>query len=85
MELHALCFLANHYHIVLTDPNARLPEFMQWLNEFTAKSINALHGRWENLWACGSYSAVVLESAEDVLDKMVYTLCNPVTAGLACV
>ena len=88
IQIHAFCFMSNHYHLVLTDPECRLPEFQQWLNEFLAKSVNAALGRWENLWAPGSYSAVTLggveelESAEDVLDKIVYTLTNPVAAGL---
>ena len=61
---------------------ARLPEFMRWLDMFVAKYINASHGRWENVWSCGTYSAVRLEDREAVLEKMIYTLTNPVAAGL---
>ena len=82
VDLHAFVVLSNHYHLVATDPDGRLPEFMHWLNEYVAKCINALHGRWESVWAPGSYSAVVLDSAEDVMDKMLYVFDNPVSAGL---
>ena len=82
IELHAYCFLSNHYHLVLTDPRARLPEFMRYLNEHTARALNALHGRWEALWASGTYSAVRLATLDDVVEKVAYTLANPVAAGL---
>ncbi|MCH2374811.1 MAG: transposase [Planctomycetes bacterium] len=82
IKIHAFCFLSNHYHLVLTDPYARLPEFMGWLNKYTAKCINALHGDWGVLWEPGSYSSVTLGDAEAVLDKILYTLCNPVEAEL---
>jgi len=82
MSVHVTNALSNHYHITITDPFANLPEFQRYLNEFTAKCINALHGRWESVFAPGSYSAVRLVSQEDVLDKIAYTLINPVKAGL---
>jgi len=82
IQLHAFCALSNHYHLVLTDPEGKLPEFMHWLNEYVAKSINALLGRWEAVWAPGSYSAVLLVDAAAVLGTLVYLHTNPVEAGL---
>ena len=82
IKIHAFCFLSNHYHLVLTDPDSRLSEFMGWLNKYTAKCINSLHGEWGVLWEPGSYSAVVLANDQAVLDKLLYTLCNPVEAEL---
>ena len=82
IQVHAYCFLANHYHLVATDPRARLPEFMRYFNEHTARALNASLGRWEGLWASGTYSAVRLVSLEDVVEKVAYALANPVAAGL---
>jgi REP element-mobilizing transposase RayT len=82
IRLHAYCVLSNHWHCVLTDPHGRLPEFQRDLGSTVARALNAALGRWESFWAPGSYSAVALQTAEDVLDKMVYVLANPVTAGL---
>ena len=82
IQLHAYCALSNHYHLVLTDPAGKLPEFMHWFNEHVAKSINALLGRWEAVWAQGSYSAVRLADVEAVLNELVYVYTNPVDAGL---
>ena len=80
--LHALCVLSNHYHLTLTDPNGLLPEFERWVNEFVATATNATLGRWESLWAPGSYNATQLETPIDVLSAMTYTITNPVKAGL---
>jgi len=80
--LHAFCVLSNHWHCVLTDPHGRLPEFQRDVGSTIARALNAAHGRWESFWAPGSYSAVALQTPEDVLDKMAYVLANPVVAGL---
>jgi REP element-mobilizing transposase RayT len=82
VRIHAFCVLSNHYHLVLTDPHARLPAFCQFLDGLAARALNALHGRWESFWAPDSYSAVVLATPEDLLAKAAYVLANPVAAGL---
>jgi len=80
--LHAYCVLSNHWHCVLTDPEGRLPEFQRDLGSTIARALNAAYGRWESFWSPGSYSAVALQTPDDVLDKMAYVLANPVAAGL---
>lgn len=82
VRVHAFCVLSNHFHLVVTDPEARLPAFEQYLDSLVARAVNASLGRWESFWAPSSYSAVALTSPEDVLDKTAYVLSNPVAAGL---
>jgi REP element-mobilizing transposase RayT len=82
IRVHAYCVLSNHFHLVVTDPYARLPDFHRFLDGLVARAINSALGRWESFWDPDSYSAVRLETAEAVLEKMVYVLANPVTAGL---
>ena len=82
IEVHAFCVLSNHFHLVVTDPHARLPAFHQFLDGLVARALNAALGRWETFWAPDSYSAVRLVSPEDILDKTAYVLANPVAAGL---
>ena len=82
IAIHGFTVLSNHFHLVCTDPLGELPRFMQWLDEFVARALNAYRGRWESFWAPGSYSEVRLLEAEDQLDKLVYALTNPVKHGL---
>jgi len=80
--LHAVCFMSNHWHGVITDPEARLPEFLETFHKLLAKVQNASLGRCENLWSSDKTSVVLLVSEQDVVEKMAYTLANPTLAGL---
>jgi len=82
IRVHAFCVLSNHFHLVVTDPHARLPLFHRDLDGLVARATNCSLGRWESFWDPDSYSAVRLESPDDVFQKMVYVLANPVAAGL---
>ncbi|HSM91462.1 MAG TPA: hypothetical protein VLT47_01175, partial [Anaeromyxobacteraceae bacterium] len=82
IQIHAYCVLSNHYHLVLTDTDGRLPDFQRDLDALVAKATNCALHRWEAFWERVSYSAVELVTRESVLEKIVYTLANPVAAGL---
>lgn len=82
VQLHAFCVLSNHFHLVVTDRQARLPAFEQYLDSLVARALNASLGRWESFWAPSSYSAVALPTPEAVVEKAAYVLANPVAAGL---
>jgi len=84
VQVHAFIVLSNHYHLVVTDAaeEPQLPAFMHWLNLHVAKALNVHYQRGENFWSPRAYSAVHLGDEEAVLEKIVYTLTNAVTAGL---
>jgi putative transposase len=82
VDVHAFCAMSNHLHLVVTDREARLPAFCSFLDSLVARAMNAMLGRDEYFWAPPSFSAVALTSPADVVDKVAYTLANPVAAGL---
>ena len=83
VEVHVFCVLSNHYHLLVTDPESRLPAFMQYLDSLVARAVNASLGRWEGFWSSeNSYSAVTPVAADDLVRKAAYVLGNPVSAGL---
>ncbi len=82
IRVHVFCVLSNHFHLVVTDPHARLPAFHQFLDALVARAVNASIGRWETFWAPNSYSAVTLVSPSDIVEKAAYVLANPAAAGL---
>ncbi len=80
--VHAYCVMSNHFHLVVTDPHARLPAFHQFLDALVARALNASWGRWDAFWDPNSYSAVRLAAPADIVDKTAYVLANPVAARL---
>ena len=83
VQVHAYCVMSNHYHLVVTDDDARLPACLQYLDALVARAINSLLGRKEDFfWGPDSFSAVELAGPEAIIDKASYTLANPVAAGL---
>jgi REP element-mobilizing transposase RayT len=80
--VHAFCVMSNHLHLVVSDPEARLPEFGRYFDSLVGRAMNASLGREEAFWGPGPFSAVRLVSPSDIVDKAAYTLANPVAAGL---
>ena len=80
--LLALTVESNHYHLVGRDPDGQISGFLERLDGLAARSINCLRGRWEHFWASEAPCIVRCETRADVVDKVVYTLTNPVKDGL---
>jgi putative transposase len=70
--------MSNHYHMVIVDPEARVSEFMGRFHALVAKNLNRHWRRWENFWSVEQACVTKLVNEEDVIDKVVYTLTNPV-------
>jgi putative transposase len=74
--------MSNHHHTGVVDVEGRLPDFLAHFHKLVAKHQNALHGRWEAMWAPEQTSAVELLQPEDILEKMIYAFVNPVVDHL---
>ncbi len=82
IKVHAMMVMSNHWHAVITDVRGCYPDFLHRVHLLVAKCINASYGRWENLWSSDDTSVVELCDDDAVFEKIVYTLNNPVAAGL---
>jgi hypothetical protein len=82
VDIHGMGVMGNHHHTELTDHQGRLPEFMREMNKYISKCMNAKLGRSENFWSAEEPSVVELTDDKDVFNKLVYTLCNPVSSWL---
>jgi len=80
--VHCAVSLSNHWHLVVTDPDGKICRFVAFAHVLIAKCVNMFRGRWEGMWSSERCSIVRLETAEDVLDKILYCLFNPVDAEL---
>lgn len=82
VQVHAWTVTSNHLHLVVTDRERELPNFMRVLDLEIAKGVSAEIGRWGGLWDGERYSAVELLDEAAIIEKIAYVLANPVRAGL---
>ena len=83
VAIHALCAMSNHLHIVFTDLDGTAPLFVQAMNQNIARFVNCTLRRYGAMWEGGARpNYCVLPQGGDVMDKVVYTITNPVKAGL---
>lgn len=82
IEVHAVCALSNHWHVIATDPDGRVSEFMHRAHLLISKCTNVFRKRHENMWTNDEPSCVELPDDATVIAKLIYVMTNPVTAKL---
>lgn len=82
VPIHAICVMSNHWHKCITDPLAHVVSFQRDCHTFIARALNAMHGEFESIWSSAPPSRVTCEEPESLLQKIAYTMANPVEAGL---
>ncbi|WP_104987253.1 transposase [Sorangium cellulosum] len=82
IQVHALCVMSTHLHLVITDIKGELPLFLQIFHRLVALGTKVLRA-WDGpMWDHEQTSVVRLMTPEAVVEKIAYTLANPVAAGL---
>ncbi|MGK4001874.1 transposase [Sorangium sp. So ce1036] len=82
IHVHALCAMSTHIHVVVTDVEGVLPRFLQFFHRLVALGTKVLRA-WEGpVWDHQTTSVVRLVTRAAVVEKIAYTLANPVDAGL---
>jgi putative transposase len=82
IELLAWKAMSNHYHAVAHDPHGRLPAFLEHFHKMVAKCMNRRWGRWENFWSSEETCVTKLVNINDIVEKIVYVLCNAIESDL---
>lgn len=82
ITIHGWLVMSNHYHLIATDNEGTLPEFLAWFNRMTSRILNKKWGRCQNLWAAEQPNVVWCVDPQDALDELLYTYRNPISDDL---
>jgi putative transposase len=80
--VHAFCAMSTHMHYVITDPLGKLPRFLEMFHRLVALGVKNIR-KWDGaVWNRSQTSVVALRTRRAIVEKIAYTLANPVAAGL---
>jgi putative transposase len=82
IQVHASVWMSNHHHTDVTDPDGNLVPFKQLLHSMIARGRNARLGRQDSFWSGDDACDTGRSTDDESLKDLVYTLTNPVKAGL---
>ncbi len=83
VSVHAICVMSNHYHLICTDNEGNLPLFTQYFHRLVSVCVQKLRGWDEVVWEPGKRTSMVeLLDEPAMIEKTLYTLCNPIKAGI---
>ena len=88
IQLHAVVVMPTHVHLLFTplrDGNGdsyTLATIMNGIKGTSAHSVNRLLRRKGSLWQDESFDRV-MRSSDDLADKILYVIANPIRSGLA--
>ncbi|HVI00340.1 MAG TPA: hypothetical protein VM869_16600 [Enhygromyxa sp.] len=82
IQVHASVWMSNHHHTDVTDPHGNLVPFKQLLHSMIARGRNAQLGRFDSFWSGDEACDTRRPTDAQTLRDLVYTLTNPVKAGL---
>ena len=82
VALHAIVMLSNHLHYVITAPEQVISDFMADLHREIARAVNKRFDRSGAMFEDDDPSRVETVGERGAVDKVLYTVMNPVKAGL---
>lgn len=80
-NLHTLCLMGTHYHLLVETPEPDVSAGLQYLNGCYAQWFNRRHGRVGHLFGARFWAELVT-SDERLVGVARYIVLNPVRAGL---
>ena len=82
VELHAIVVEGNHIHRVDTDADGIRPKFIQDFHSFVGRQLNQYYKEGDAFFSNKQTSIVDNATANDALQRIVYTMGNPVADGI---
>jgi putative transposase len=82
VQIHGWVFMSNHVHLVVTDTEGRLSDFLQAFFKTTSSALNRLYGRKGQLWDGKRPDVRRLMDPASIVRYVDYTMANPIKAGL---
>jgi len=82
IQVHAFCAMSSHIHAVVTDQLGKLPKFTRCFHRAIALGVNKIRNRSGTVWENKHTSVVQLLTPNAIVEKIAYTIANPVAAGL---
>jgi len=82
VQVHAVCVMSTHLHLVVTDVRGVLPDFLQSFHRVVARCTQVLRGWKGGVWDKEPTSLVRLRTPAAVVEEIAYVLANPVAAGV---
>jgi len=80
-RVHAWCLMSNHFHLLVTTPEANLSKTMHRFVGTYSQRINRRHSRQGHLFQ-GRYKSLLVASDAYFIQLHRYILRNPMEAGL---
>jgi putative transposase len=81
-ELHAVCLMDTHYHLLTRPTLGLVSNAMRVLNGAHSRAFNSRHGRRGALFE-SRYADREIRNDEHLLAAIAYIEANPVSAGIA--
>lgn len=82
IEVHAMILMSTHEHLIVTDTQGRMPDFLRDLHRTVAHGVQILR-KWEGtVWDNEHTSRVELCTPRAMIEKLAYVMANPAEAGL---
>ncbi len=82
IEVHALILEGNHIHRIDTAEHPNRPDFNRDFHSLLTRQLNTYYGEADALWSSKQTNVVINETPEDVVERIVYAMGNPVADGI---
>ena len=83
VQVHVFVVMSTHFHLVVSVEDGNVSDFMHDLDLLLSKEVKALRSAARGVtWEPGELSVVQLLDREALLEKMAYSIVNPVASGL---